>query len=274
MSVFDSLSDSHDYKACAVSGSNSLTLHSNVAAIVSTPASLANYSWPVILKHVRYTVLDEADLLLSGSAQKLTWKILDYLTRNDPKQFVFCGATLPAKGKMATQSLIERWLKRNNLLDNSSFVASRGAHRLVRGLDVEFVPVSSTESKFENLLAFIREERSKIIVFTNTVATCIDLYSMLVDRLTQRKLGRLDKTVSSEMRSKTLREFARGKLDVLVCTDLASRGFDIPNVETVIQYDFPENSTAFLHRAGRTARAERKGKGNSSLSYVRIFYRS
>ncbi len=62
----------------------------------------------------------------------------------------------------------------------------------------------------------------------------------------------------------TLRQFRESAVRVLICTDLASRGLDLPDVTAVIQFDFPGNSADYLHRAGRTARAGREGAGKLS----------
>lgn len=78
------------------------------------------------------------------------------------------------------------------------------------------------------------------------------------------KCAELHKDVPVEKRLESLERFKSGELSVLVCTDLASRGLDIPDVSHVIQLDFASNAAYVLHRTGRTARAGAHGKGMHS----------
>ena len=75
------------------------------------------------------------------------------------------------------------------------------------------------------------------------------------------RVGRIHGDIPPSERIETLRKFTSGELRVLICTDLASRGLDIPDVSHVIQLDFASNATQVLHRTGRTARAGASGKG-------------
>ncbi|XP_031565353.1 DEAD-box ATP-dependent RNA helicase 39-like [Actinia tenebrosa] len=82
----------------------------------------------------------------------------------------------------------------------------------------------------------------------------------LIDNYWQDKCAELHKDVAVEKRLDSLERFKSGELKVLVCTDIASRGLDIPDVSHVIQLDFASNAAYVLHRAGRTARAGAHGK--------------
>ncbi len=129
-------------------------------------------------------------------------------------------------------------------------------------------------------------DNPRVLVFANTVATVRTIYSYLTEKAEVSEVegqnegeeleewwkgggtGVLHKGVPSEEREETLRQFREGVIRVLVCTDLISRGLDLPEVAAVIQFDFPGNSADFLHRAGRTARAGRDGVGRlSNRSY-------
>ena len=70
-----------------------------------------------------------------------------------------------------------------------------------------------------------------------------------------------DKT--SKERKTNMRDFHEGKVNVLIATDISSRGVDIPNVEFVINYDLPENPENYVHRVGRTGRGRNKGRAYS-----------
>ena len=75
------------------------------------------------------------------------------------------------------------------------------------------------------------------------------------------RIGQIHGDIPPSERIETLRKFISGELRVLICTDLASRGLDIPYVSHVIQLDFAPNAAQVLHRTGRTARAGASGKG-------------
>ena len=109
----------------------------------------------------------------------------------------------------------------------------------------------------------------KVLIFANTVASAEEIFSYL-ERTTKElkdiwwkgNIGKLHKgSASAKEKERTLRDFRTGSCQVLVSTDLASRGLDLPDVTAVIQADFPVNSADFLHRAGRTARAGKSGIG-------------
>lgn len=80
----------------------------------------------------------------------------------------------------------------------------------------------------------------------------------------------LHKEVPIEKRLESLERFKSGKLEVLICTDIASRGLDIPDVTHVIQLDFASNAATFLHRTGRTARAGSLGKGKYFYCFTQM----
>ena len=77
------------------------------------------------------------------------------------------------------------------------------------------------------------------------------------------RVGQIHGSIPPAERIKTLKKFTSGELKVLICTDLASRGLDIPDVSHVIQLDFAPNAAQVLHRTGRTARAGASGKGKN-----------
>lgn len=79
------------------------------------------------------------------------------------------------------------------------------------------------------------------------------------------KVGQIHKNIAAAERIETLNKFTSGELKVLICTDLASRGLDIPNVSHVIQLDFALSAAQVLHRTGRTARAGASGKGRNLI---------
>ena len=162
---------------------------------------------------------------------------------------------------------------------------SESAHRTLTNAEVKFITCEDQLSKFSQLLKdldSLKKELTgmpKVLVFTNTLESAVAVSNFMLklplDSEMQSenrkwwfgKVGCFFKKpgVLFEEREQVLEKFREGSLRIMVCTDLGSRGLDIPDCNAVIQFDFPENSAFFLHRAGRTARAGQSGKGKISL---------
>ena len=110
-------------------------------------------------------------------------------------------------------------------------------------------------------------QHEKIITTWQTIQDSVTAHEHVVVTHTGLKdvwlgrVGRIHGDIPPSERIETLRKFTSGELRVLICTDLASRGLDIPDVSHVIQLDFASNAAQVLHRTGRTARAGTSGKG-------------
>ena len=207
------------------------------------------------------------------------------------RQIIFTAATLPSRGRESVQAQLMRWVPKNTLFFNTDHT-----HQVISLAQMKFVDVRDQEqpkeddgavTKFEQLIEDLLNLRSsssidnssqiesnhlpKVLVFANTVASAEEIFSYLERTTLERgedvwwmgKIGKLHKlsSASTEEKEKTLRDFRNGSRRVLVSTDLASRGLDLPDITAVIQVDFPVNSADFLHRAGRTARAGKSGIG-------------
>ena len=210
------------------------------------------------------------------------------------RQLIFTAATLPSGGPQTVQSLLRAWLPKD-----TTFVTTGHTHHPVETARLEFVRVGGRSVKtacdlgaqargvelsrwkadllvadLDRLGTGEEGTEPKVLVFVNTLSSAKALYAFLIGahrrtqqsssetgRWWQGRVGQLNKEVEPEEREEVVRKFREGGLGVLVCTDLASRGLDFHDVMAVIQFDFPVNSADYLHRAGRTARAGKAGKG-------------
>ena len=212
------------------------------------------------------------------------------------RQIIFTAATLPSRGRQSVQAQLMRWVPKNTLFFNTDHT-----HQVISLAQIKFVDIQDREqpkkdgvkTKFEQLTEDLvsltdglpadsssqieQTQLSKVLIFANTVASADEIFSYLKTTTEEQKgiwwkgkVGKLHKLSSenTEEKEETLRDFRTGSCRVLVSTDLASRGLDLPDVTAVIQADFPVNSADFLHRAGRTARAGKSGIGNLCLTYV------
>ena len=206
-----------------------------------------------------------------------------------PHQMIFTAATLPSGGPRTVHSCLMNWLPKR-----TEWITTAHTHKVIPTAEHVFTSVEVDESvsepnelvraKLPHLIKDLnameqnpsmdddQTSMSRVLLFANTLTSAQTLFKALaadplsspVPWLTGR-VGELHSGVGPEDRAEAMERFKRGDLQALVCTDLASRGLDLPCVTAVIQFDFPGNSADYLHRAGRTARAGRSGKGELGI---------
>ncbi len=215
--------------------------------LVATPGRLAQFveREHVHLSDVRLAVLDEADQLLDLGFLAES-KRLVRACRKDCQLALF-SATIPA----AVEALIQ------STFDDPVVIRTEGSHKTVASLVTRNVNVVRGR-RFEALEEILAQNRpGGTLVFANTRDQCDALVAQL------RAAGHACLVYRGEMdkveRKKNLRAFRDGEIDLLVATDLGSRGLDVEHVARVVNYHLPESMQNYLHRVGRTARAGRSG---------------
>ncbi|BFZ15915.1 hypothetical protein BsWGS_18953 [Bradybaena similaris] len=122
------------------------------------------------------------------------------------------------------------------------------------------------------LFHFVATQKFKqVLCFTNTVESTHRLY-LLAKQIKGLKVAELSSRVHTEKRGRIIRKFARGDLQLLICSDVMTRGMDIDNVQYVISYDAPKYIETYIHRVGRTARANRPGTAITLLEGKEMFH--
>jgi superfamily II DNA/RNA helicase len=127
----------------------------------------------------------------------------------------------------------------------------------VESVDQAFVTVDAHD-KFATLLGFLRHEAPKlVIVFTNTKQSA----RRVAQRLAQADVNckEIHGDLMQARRERVMKSFRSAKIQVLVATDLASRGLDVMEVSHIVNYDVPEDASVYVHRVGRTARMGQQG---------------
>ncbi|RAP38960.1 ATP-dependent RNA helicase [Candidatus Marinamargulisbacteria bacterium SCGC AAA071-K20] len=220
--------------------------------LVATPGRLLDMlgTGMIWLEHTQYVVLDEADRMLDMGFEEDLIKIKNQLTGNH--QILLYSATLfPEVKKMASRYAADY---QEIKIGNPGSIAGTVEHVLVEISDRE---------KFHALEELISQNRDKMIVFFNTIRETDNVNKSL----RRRRLKRVDCIHSKraqETREQLISDFRANKLNVLLASDVAARGIDIPNVELVVNYDLPNNAEEYIHRVGRTGRA---GKSGIAISF-------
>ncbi|MEU3376717.1 DEAD/DEAH box helicase [Streptomyces caelestis] len=225
-------------------------LKKGVDVVVGTPGRLLDLAGQkkLNLKHVRCLVLDEADEMLDLGFLPDVEKIINMLPVR--RQTMLFSATMPG----AVIGLARRYMSQPTHI---SATAPDDAGKTVANTK-QYIYRAHNMDKPEMVARILQAEgRGLVMVFCRTKRTAADL----ADQLQQRGFasGAVHGDLGQGAREQALRAFRNGKVDVLVCTDVAARGIDVEGVTHVINYQSPEDEKTYLHRIGRTGRAGAKG---------------
>ncbi|KAI0485337.1 P-loop containing nucleoside triphosphate hydrolase protein [Xylariaceae sp. FL0804] len=228
----------------------SIALGKKPHIIVATPGRLLDHlekTKGFKLSNLKFFVIDEADRLLDMDFGPILDKLLKFLPR-ERRTFLF-SATMSSK--------IES-LQRASLRDPLRVAVSSNKYQTVKTLQQFYVFIPH-KWKDVYLIYLVNEFAGRsTIIFTRTVLEAQRVSFLL------RKLGfgaiPLHGQLSQSARLGALNKFKAGSRDILVATDVAARGLDIPSVDLVLNFDLPGDSKTYVHRVGRTARAGKAGK--------------
>ncbi|MGW8602576.1 DEAD/DEAH box helicase [Streptomyces sp. NPDC055893] len=225
-------------------------LKKGVDVVVGTPGRLLDLAGQrkLDLSHVKVLVLDEADEMLDLGFLPDVEKIINMLPAK--RQTMLFSATMPG----AVIGLARRYM-------------SQPTHIRATSPDGEGVTVANIKQhvyrahnmdKPEMVSRILQANgRGLAMIFCRTKRTAADIAEQLERR--GFASGAVHGDLGQGAREQALRAFRNGKVDVLVCTDVAARGIDVEGVTHVINYQSPEDEKTFLHRVGRTGRAGNKG---------------
>ncbi|MFE7972430.1 DEAD/DEAH box helicase [Streptomyces shenzhenensis] len=225
-------------------------LRQGVDVVVGTPGRLLDLAGQkkLNLKHVKCLVLDEADEMLDLGFLPDVEKIIDMLPAK--RQTMLFSATMPG----AVIGLARRYMSQPTHI-RATAPDDEGA--TVANIK-QFVYRAHSMDKPEMIARILQADgRALAMIFCRTKRTAADIAEQL-----QRRgfaSGAVHGDLGQGAREQALRAFRNGKVDVLVCTDVAARGIDVEGVTHVINYQSPEDEKTYLHRIGRTGRAGAKG---------------
>jgi len=221
-------------------------LQKSTRLIVGSPGRILELFSQRKLKGVTTLVLDEPDPILVGEVPRALREIL---SRPEPKlQLVVVGATLGPKAEsLIAEAMGERAVRIS--IQEQAPLQNNIAHHFVR---------VDGDRREVDLARFIdRQDCERAIVFVSEPRHIGHLFRYLTEH--QMRPVTLSDERAKQQRRAALDAFAAGKSRVLITTDAAARGMDVPEIDWVLQYGLPASAPAYVHRAGRTGRAGRNG---------------
>jgi ATP-dependent RNA helicase DeaD len=250
-------------RTVAIYGGQSIVLQYNqlrrgIQIVVATPGRLIDHvrQASIQLDNVKFVVLDEADRMLDmGFIDDIKF-ILSYL--NEDRQTCLFSATMPAEIMRVAQEYMH----------DAKEVMLNQEELSLDTIEQSYLVVPEKE-KFKHLCNFIKKrDRKQTIVFAATKQRTQRLANEL--KQVGFKAITIHGDLSQRERENAMYRFKKGTEDILVATDIAARGIDVPAVGYVINYDVPIEPLMYFHRIGRTARAGATGKAISLVSQDRV----
>lgn len=230
-------------------------IRSGCPIIVGTPGRLLDHmnSGTLKLNTLKALILDEADEMISMGFQEDIETILAAIPEGQSRLWLFSATMSPEIRKIA-----------DRFLHNPDRVELNHTQKVPSQL--EQIYYVTRESNKPDVLAKLIEEVGNFygLIFCQTKALVVELTQRLVDMGYKVDSMHGDKT--QDARERTLKSFRERRLQVLVCTDVASRGIDVQDITHVVNYSLPRETENYIHRIGRTARSGKKGVAMALVS--------
>ena len=253
LDVISTLAKPWNLKTVGLLGGHALkkdfqALEGNPHIVVGTPGRVLDHLQrrTLSLRKVSFAVLDEADEMLDIGFLPAIRKILSQTPR--ARQTALFSATMPTTIKRLIWQFME---------DPETLAIDKELSAAV-SIQQTYVEVAERDKIIALKELIERELRGKSLVFCRT--------RRMVERLAKAlsgegiKVGALHGDMDQRTRDRVVKQFREGVLDLLVATNVAARGIDIPEITHVVHFDFPQNTEEYIHRTGRTGRAGKSGK--------------
>ena len=255
--------------------------------IIATPGRLVSFlenNYVKLVQNLRYFVMDEFDQLLDETIKPDIDKIITYLP-DDRITLFFSATIMQTKEELKkylgkndkeeiyyynnnTDEKLENLIKNENELDktkekdgnkkSSKIIPLKIKNRINEDISLKYILVP--QKLKEHYLLYLLRNRYKdtnTLIFVNHVKQCDFLYNLC--KLFEIKVSHLHSKMTQKNRRDDLQKFKGSMTNILISTDLASRGLDIKQCDLVINFDIPLSSLTFIHRTGRTGRIGNKG---------------
>lgn len=224
--------------------------------IVATPGRLIEHlnKGSALLDQIECLVLDEADRMLDMGFRE---DVLDIVERTNPeRQSILLSATMNHKGV----SFVAKQVLQNPIVFNIANAQTKHEH-----ITQKILLSDDAEHKKKQLAWLLSKEPfDKALVFANKRAHVTELYQWL--RTQKIRSNEIHGEILQDERKQVMSQFAQGRFNVLVATDVAARGLDISGVDLVINFDMAHSGDEYVHRIGRTGRAGNDGTAVSLIA--------
>lgn len=225
----------------------SKALKNKTDIIVATPGKLISHLnvGNIKFEQLQHLVLDEADRMLDMGFYDDIQRIVSYLPKK--RQTLLFSATMPPKIKKLSSAIL-------NKPEEIAIELSKPAEKV---LQAAYLCTENHKTPFINHLINQKEDYKSILIFTSTKAKVNQIVRGLKNKNYQT--DGISSDLEQSERENVLSAFKAKRTRVLVATDVISRGIDIKDIELIINYDVPGDAEDYVHRVGRTARAESEG---------------
>ena len=240
-------------------GTHSTGLQKGADIVIATPGRLLSLMniYDIDFSGVKYFILDEADRMLDMGFYDDIMAIVNKLPKD--RQTIMFSATMPTNIRKMAKAIM-----------NNPAEVQIAISRPPESINQMAVDVFETQKTafLVGLLGEKREARGeslkKVIVFVGKKQRVKDLTRAL--RAIHIDARAMHSDLEQKERDEVMLDFRNGKVDVLVATDIVSRGIDVDDIPLVVNYDVPRDAEDYVHRIGRTARAENKGEAITLVS--------
>ena len=240
-------------------GTQSTGLQKGADIVIATPGRLLSLMniYDIDFSGVKYFILDEADRMLDMGFYDDIMAIVNKLPKD--RQTIMFSATMPTNIRKMAKAIM-----------NNPAEVQIAISRPPESINQMAVDVFETQKTafLVGLLGEKREARGerlkKVIVFVGKKQRVKDLARAL--RAIHIDARAMHSDLEQKERDEVMLDFRNGKVDVLVATDIVSRGIDVDDIPLVVNYDVPRDAEDYVHRIGRTARAENKGEAITLVS--------
>ena len=228
-------------------------LKKNPQIIIGTPGRINDLleRKSFSLSKCSIVVLDEMDRMLDMGFGYQVDKIMKQVNKN--RQMIMLSATIPAQIRKLSSKYLNNPV--NISIENNDVIETNIKQKVIKTIPNE---------KVDELINQIDQRKGSILIFAKTKIGVDKLVKKL--KANSVKASALHGGMRQNKRSKIMQNFRDERFRILVATDIASRGLDVPHIEHIINYDMPQAPEDFIHRIGRTARAGSVGEAVSFLT--------
>jgi superfamily II DNA/RNA helicase len=224
--------------------------------VIATPGRLISQMniYDIDFSGVKYFILDEADRMLDMGFYDDIMTIVNRLPQD--RQTIMFSATMPANIRKLAKAIMHHPVEVQ--------IAVSRPPESIRQMAVDIYEPQKTPFLISLFQQVAKQDLKKIVIFVGKKQRVKELARAL--RANHINARAMHSDLLQQERDEVMLDFRNGKVDVLVATDIVSRGIDVDDIPLVINYDVPRDAEDYVHRIGRTARAANKGEAITLVS--------